>query len=83
MTNSTEILTLNNLHGVTITCDQTNHLHFIPTIINSEPMATRKNKSTESVIVRGIAASIQAMAYPDFSSLSTMLEQHGYKLIKQ
>ena len=46
-------------------------------------MATRKNKSTESVIVRGIAASIQAMAYPDFSSLSTILEQHGYKLTKQ
>lgn len=42
---------------------------------------TLEQKTTESVVVRGIAASIQAMAFPDFDSLNKIMQQHGYKLV--
>lgn len=40
------------------------------------------NKQDETIIVRGIAAAIQAMAMPTFENLATMLNQYGYTLVK-
>lgn len=45
--------------------------------------AEADNRTMESITVRGIAACIQAMAYPDFKSLNNILEQHGYQLVKK
>jgi hypothetical protein len=40
-------------------------------------------KVKESIIVRGIAAAIQAMTMPVFNNLRDMLNTHGYDLVKK
>lgn len=39
-------------------------------------------KVNESTILRGICASIQAMAFPTFENLNKLLNQFGYKIVK-
>lgn len=46
-------------------------------------MATIQEKVQESVKVRGICASIQAMTLPTFENLKALLEAEGYKLVKK
>lgn len=43
---------------------------------------TPEQKAKQAVLVRGIAASLQAMNTPTFMSLSDLLMLHGYKLVK-
>lgn len=41
------------------------------------------NKQTESIWVRGVAASIQAMAMPTLQNLKDMLLKFGYVITKK
>lgn len=43
---------------------------------------TPEQKAKEAVLVRGIAAALQAMHTPSITSLSDLLNLHGYKLVK-
>lgn len=45
-------------------------------------MMTPEEKAKQAVLVRGIAAAMQAMNTPTFMSLSDLLMLHGYKLVK-
>jgi len=42
-----------------------------------------KDKVVETIDVRGICASIQAMAMPNFENLRQILEKFGYTLVKK
>ena len=44
-------------------------------------MSTEKIK--ESTQVRGIAAAVQAQAFPTFETLNALVEQFGYYLVKK
>lgn len=46
-------------------------------------MANNDKKIIDSVEVRGICASIQAMAFPTFENLNTLLEPYGYEIVKK
>lgn len=41
-----------------------------------------KKRENQSIIVRGIAAAIQAMHMPTFDNLKEMLSKFGWKLIR-
>lgn len=40
------------------------------------------DKAKEATIVRGIAASIQAMVMPTFENLNKIIGEFGYKIVK-
>lgn len=49
-------------------------------IVETNPI--QKQRTKESVEVRGVCAAIQAMAYPSFEDLNKQLNIFGYHLVK-
>lgn len=46
-------------------------------------MSNKPDKVQESLVVRGIAATIQAMSFPTFENLAELVKKFGYNLIKE
>lgn len=46
-------------------------------------MSQDKDKTVETLEVRGICAAIQAMGMPTFENLEKLLDKFGYQLIKK